>query len=130
MANMITTLVRKYHYRGEDFVIVRESKDGVIRAINYKYLDERGVLKQKLNGLQMYCDHERNTVPEIIERINHDLDLRAFFAERRINMADLTKDDVAMITNLERLCEWLDWDSDEEFDDAYDEEDDDEEVII
>ena len=34
MANMITTLVRKYHYRGEDFVIVRESKDGVIRAIN------------------------------------------------------------------------------------------------
>lgn len=100
MANMITTLVRKYHYRGEDFVIVRESKDGVIRAINYKYLDERGVLKQPLNGLQMYCDHERNTVPEIIERINHDLDLRAFFAERRINMADLTKDDVAMITKL------------------------------
>lgn len=35
-----------------------------------------------------------------------------------------------MSANLERLCEWLDWDSDEEFDDAYDEEDDDEEVII
>jgi hypothetical protein len=84
MANMITTLVRKYHYRGEDFVIVRESKDGVIRAINYKYLDERGVLKQKLNGLQMYCDHERNTVPEIIERINHDLDLNAYLDEHNI----------------------------------------------
>jgi hypothetical protein len=38
-----------------------------------------------------------------------------------------------MSANLERLCEWLDWDSDEEFDDVYDEEDDeddDEEVII
>ena len=34
-----------------------------------------------------------------------------------------------MSTNLERLCEWLDWDSDEEFDDVY-EEDDDEEVTI
>jgi hypothetical protein len=33
-----------------------------------------------------------------------------------------------MSANLERLCEWLD--SDEEFDDAYDEEDDDEEVTI
>lgn len=31
-----------------------------------------------------------------------------------------------MSANLERLCEWLDWDSDEEFDDVYDEEDDDE----
>ena len=30
-----------------------------------------------------------------------------------------------MSANLERLCEWLDWDSDEEFDDAYEEEDDD-----
>lgn len=99
MANMITTLVRKYHYRGEDFVIVRESKDGVIRAINYKYI-KNGVLTQALNGLDMYCDPDRNTLPEIIERINHDLDLRAFFAERRINMADLTKDDVAMITKL------------------------------
>lgn len=32
--------------------------------------------------------------------------------------------------NLERLCEWLDWDSDEEFDDVYEEDDDEEEVII
>jgi hypothetical protein len=30
-----------------------------------------------------------------------------------------------MSANLERLCEWLDWDSDEEFDDVYEEEDDD-----
>ena len=30
-----------------------------------------------------------------------------------------------MSANLERLCEWLDWDSDEEFDDAYEEEEDD-----
>ena len=30
-----------------------------------------------------------------------------------------------MSANLERLCEWLDWDSDEEFDNTYEEEDDD-----
>ena len=30
-----------------------------------------------------------------------------------------------MSANFERLCEWLDWDSDEEFDDVYEEEDDD-----
>jgi hypothetical protein len=30
-----------------------------------------------------------------------------------------------MSANLERLCEWLDWDSDEEDDDTYEEEDDD-----
>ena len=30
-----------------------------------------------------------------------------------------------MSANLERLCEWFDWDSDEEFDDAYEEEEDD-----
>lgn len=30
-----------------------------------------------------------------------------------------------MSANLERLCEWLDWDSDEEFDDTYEEEEDD-----
>lgn len=35
----------------------------------------------------------------------------------------------SMSANLERLCEWLDWDSDEEDDDVYEEEDD-EEVII
>lgn len=30
-----------------------------------------------------------------------------------------------MSANLERLCEWLDWDSDEEDDDVCEEEDDD-----
>ena len=34
-----------------------------------------------------------------------------------------------MSANLVRLCEWLDWDSDEEFDDVY-EEDDEEEVSV
>ena len=91
-------LCKCYHYRGHNFWI-STGDDGVARAIDYKYI-KNGVLTQELNGLQMYCDHERNTVPEIIERINHDLDLRAFFAERRINMADLTRDDVEKITKL------------------------------
>lgn len=30
-----------------------------------------------------------------------------------------------MSANLERLCEWLDWDGDEEDDDTYEEEEDD-----
>ena len=91
-------LCRRYHYRDHDFFIAT-GEDGVARAIDYKYI-KNGVLTQELNGLDMYCDPDRNTLPEIIERINYSLDLRAFFAERRINMADLTKDDVAMITKL------------------------------
>mgnify|MGYP003289605858 CR=1 FL=1 len=35
-----------------------------------------------------------------------------------------------MSANLERLCEWLDWDSDEEFDDVYEEDDEEEEVSV
>lgn len=91
-------LCRRYHYRDHDFFIAT-GEDGVARAIDYKYI-KNGVLTQELNGLDMYCDPDRNTLPEIIERINYSLDLRAFFAERRINMAGLTKNDVEKITKL------------------------------
>jgi hypothetical protein len=48
---------------------------------------------------------------------------------RKQGITETRKGSITMSANLERLCEWLDWDSDEEFDDVYEEEDD-EEVII
>ena len=75
-------LCRRYHYRGQDFWI-GTGDDGVARAINYKYIKD-GVLTQELNGLQMFCDPDRNSLPEIIERINYSLDLNAYLDEHNI----------------------------------------------
>lgn len=75
-------LCKCYHYRGHDFWI-GTGDDGVARAIDYKYI-KNGVLTQELNGLQMFCDPDRNSLPEIIERINYSLDLWAYLDEHNI----------------------------------------------
>lgn len=75
-------LCKCYHYRGHDFWI-GTGDDGVARAIDYKYI-KNGVLTQALNGLDMYCDPDRNTLPEIIDRINYSLDLNAYLDEHNI----------------------------------------------
>ena len=75
-------LCRRYHYRDHDFFIAT-GEDGVARAIDYKYI-KNGVLTQVLNGLDMYCDPDRNTLPEIIDRINYSLDLNAYLDEHNI----------------------------------------------
>ena len=75
-------LCKCYHYRDHDFFIAT-GEDGIARAIDYKYI-KNGVLTQALNGLQMYCDPDRNTLPEIIDRINYSLDLNAYLDEHNI----------------------------------------------
>ena len=75
-------LCRCYHYRDHDFFIAT-GEDGIARAIDYKYI-KNGVLTQALNGLDMYCDPDRNTLPEIIDRINYGLDLNAYLDEHNI----------------------------------------------
>ena len=75
-------LCKCYHYRDHDFFIAT-GEDGIARAIDYKYI-KNGVLTQALNGLDMYCDPDRNTLPEIIDRINYSLDLNAYLDEHNI----------------------------------------------
>lgn len=82
MKEKMKILCKCYHYRDHDFFIAT-GEDGVARAIDYKYI-KNGVLTQALNGLQMYCDPDRNTLPEIIDRINYSLDLNAYLDEHNI----------------------------------------------
>ncbi len=76
MKEAYKTLVKVYTYKGNEYVITKGLHDGIIRAINYKYIDEDGKLTKPLNGFEMFCDHYRNTVNDIIRRINlkHDYD--------------------------------------------------------
>lgn len=86
MKEKMKILCKCYHYRDHDFFIAT-GEDGVARAIDYKYI-KNGVLTQALNGLQMYCDPDRNTLPEIIDRINYSLDLLAYLDEHHIDKSD------------------------------------------
>ena len=76
MKETYKTLVKVYNYKGNEYIIAKGIHDGIIRAINYKYIDDEGKLTKKLNGFEMFCDHYRNTVNDIIHRINlkHDYD--------------------------------------------------------
>lgn len=76
MKESYRTLVKKYTYKDNAYLIVKGLHDGIIRAINYKYIDDEGKLTKKLNGFEMFCDHYRNTVNDIIHRIilKHDYD--------------------------------------------------------
>ncbi len=76
MKEVYKTLVKDYYYKGNDYAIIKGLHDGIIRAINYKYMDSEGKLIKPLNGIEMFCDHNANTVECIIKRINdkHDWD--------------------------------------------------------
>ncbi len=82
------TLVKTYHYRNNDYVIVKGLHDGIIRAVNYKYIDSDGKLTKQLNGLEMFCDHNANTVNDIIRRINNKLDWDNYLIENNVDAND------------------------------------------
>ena len=82
------TLVKTYHYKNNDYAIVKGLHDGIIRAINYKYIDDNGRLAQPLNGIEMFCDHNANTVNDIIKRINTKLDWDDYLKENDIDVDD------------------------------------------
>lgn len=88
MKEAYKVLVRRYHYKGRDFIIAKELHDGIIRAIDLKYINENGRLTRPLNGLEMFCDSRFNTVPEIIRRINDHIDFMEYAEKYHIDKND------------------------------------------
>jgi hypothetical protein len=88
MKERYSTLVKCFHYKGHEYAIIQGLHDGIIRAIDYKYLDDNGLLIKPLNGLQMFCDHRANTVPQILERIKDHIDWEEYVAEHNLSEAD------------------------------------------
>ena len=82
------TLVREYIYKKHRYAIVQGLHDMIIRAIDYRYLDDEGRLTKPLNGLEMFCDDRRNTVAQIIERINDHIDWREYVEKYNLSEAD------------------------------------------
>jgi hypothetical protein len=88
MKEQYRKICRRFYYKGHEFVIVKGLHDGILRAIDCKYLAEDGTLKQKLNGLQMFCDDRANTLQQIIKRIKDNIDLAEYIEERGIDVND------------------------------------------
>ena len=91
MKEQYKTLVRDYFYKGNDFVIVKGLHDGIIRAVNYKYLDENGLLTKQLNGAEMFVNTMNNTINGVMERINSYYDWKEFVEENNVNINDETE---------------------------------------
>jgi hypothetical protein len=85
----VKVICRNYSYRDRSFTIV-EGADGILRAIDHKYLDENGCINQELNGLQTYSDPspKGNTLAALLVRINEQLDLLAYLDEHHIDKSD------------------------------------------
>ena len=81
-------IVKLYRYKGNEYAILKGLHDGIIRAINYKYVDSEGRLMKPLNGLEMLCDHNANTVKGIIKRINNKIDIDEYLLKNGIDRND------------------------------------------
>ncbi len=88
MKESYRVIVKVYRYKDNEYAIIRGEHDGIIRAINYKYLDTDGKLIKPLNGIEMFCDHNANTVSAIIERINRKHDWDEYISENGIDTSD------------------------------------------
>lgn len=88
MKESYKVLVKVYHYKGNEYAIIKGEHDCIIRAINYKYVDSSGNLTKQLNGLEMFCDHRENTVGAIIERINNKHDFDEYLSENGVDWND------------------------------------------
>lgn len=89
MKETYKTLVKSYNYKGSEYAIVKGIHDGILRAINYNYLDAEGKLTQPLNGIEMFCSREANTVGDIIKRINDKIDFDEYIKKYNINTDDI-----------------------------------------
>ena len=74
----------KVHYKGKSFVVV-SNEQGILCAIDTKYLDGQGRLTTCLNGLQMLVDQKENTLPAMINRIKHHVEIEIFVAENKLS---------------------------------------------
>lgn len=88
MKESYKVIVRDYSYKGNEYTIIKGEHDGILRAINYKYIDSSGNLTKSLNGIEMFCDHNANTVSAIIERINQKHDWDEYLDENGIDRND------------------------------------------
>ena len=91
MKESYRTLVKKYMYKDNAYLIVKGFHDGIIRAINYNCIDEDGKLNQPLNGIEMFCSKEANTVEDIISRINDKIDFDEYIKEHDVDTSDIRK---------------------------------------
>ena len=60
------TVINHYETRGRVFTIVYDQEHYL--AIEDKYLDENGCMKQSLNGFQMYADRDLSRCMENVNR--------------------------------------------------------------
>jgi len=91
MKESYRTLVKIYMYKDNEYLIVKGLHDGIIRAINYNCIDEDGKLNQPLNGIEMFCSKEANTVEDIISRINDKIDFDEYIKEHDVDTSDIRK---------------------------------------
>ena len=89
MKETYKALVKSYNYKGNEYVIAKGMHDGIIRAINTNYLDKDGKLTQPLNGIEMLCSKEANTVEDIIKRINLKIDFDEYIKQNNIDTSDI-----------------------------------------
>lgn len=73
------TLVKRFCYKGHTYTIV--SDNGYTLAIDHRYLDEKGCLKEKLNGLQMFVSMDDQSVSGIMGRIKYHHDFNEYLKE-------------------------------------------------
>ena len=85
MKEVYKTLVKVYSYKGNEFAIIKGLHDGIIRAINYKFIDENGYLIRPLNGLEMYVNTMDNTIEGVTRQINSSIDWQEFITENNID---------------------------------------------
>lgn len=66
------------YYKGECYYVV-ENDQKILCAINKKYV-KNGVLTKHLNGFDMLVDIDKNTLPDMINRIKHHVEIELFVA--------------------------------------------------
>ena len=91
MKESYRTLVKRYMYKENEYLIVKGLHDGIIRAINYNCIGEDGKLNQPLNGIEMFCSKNANTVEDIIKRINDKIDFDEYIKEHDVDTSDIRK---------------------------------------
>ena len=82
------TLVKVYAYKGEEFTIVKGLHDGIIRAINHKYIDSNGLLTKPLNGFEMFVNTANNTINGVINQINMGIDWQEYIKENNVDISN------------------------------------------
>ena len=75
-------LVNGFNYKGRKFVIGERHSDGILVAIEDKFIDKDGKLTQTLYGFSLLVDRNKNTIPDIINRIYEKVDFEEFMEQQ------------------------------------------------